>query len=67
VTWSRSCSSANADALFGGGGDETLDGHAGDDLLTGGAGVDRFRGGLGNDVATDFSGLQGETQDGTIP
>jgi VCBS repeat-containing protein len=55
------------DTLIGGVGFDTLNGDAGNDSLTGGIGPDRFSGGPGTDVATDFTPLLGDTQDGTIP
>src|SRR6185295_7799056 len=39
-----------ADALFAGGGGDTLNGLGGDDMLDGGLGADTMAGGLGNDI-----------------
>jgi Ca2+-binding RTX toxin-like protein len=44
--------SADANGLFGGGGDDTLRGQGGDDTLAGGDGDDRLFGGEGNDRLT---------------
>jgi hypothetical protein len=56
-----------SDTLNGGNGNDILRGSSGSDTLTGGAGGDFFSGGTGSDVATDFSLVEGDTQDGTIP
>ena len=61
------CGGNGNDILSGGDGDDTLAGGAGDDRLTGGPGADRFSGGTGTDTATDFTAVQGDTSDGTIP
>jgi len=67
---------AGSDLLLGQNGDDTLSGQAGNDLLcggrgndrlTGGPGADRFSGGPGNDLATDLTPGEGDSQDGTIP
>ena len=55
------------DTLSGGAGNDSLAGAGGDDRLTGGIGADRFSGGQGKDRATDYTALDGDTTDGTIP
>jgi VCBS repeat-containing protein len=55
------------DTLSGGAGNDSLAGAGGDDRLTGGLGADRFSGGPGNDRATDFTAIEGDIIDGTIP
>ena len=53
----------NADALFGGGGDDVLRGDDGDDLLVGGIGADTLEGGGGADT---FFFDRGAVNDGAI-
>jgi Ca2+-binding RTX toxin-like protein len=54
------------DTLDGGIGNDILDGGNGNDTLTGGPGADSFLGGNGSDTATDFTPIQGDTQDGSV-
>ena len=55
------------DTLRGAAGSDRLEGGNHDDTLTGGFGRDSFSGGPGTDTATDITGSQGDTQDGTVP
>jgi VCBS repeat-containing protein len=61
------CGDSGGDTVSGGAGDDSLGGGSGTDLLTGGSGADRFSGGSGTDTATDFTAIEGDTSDGTIP
>jgi VCBS repeat-containing protein len=61
------CGDSGSDTLSGGPGDDSLGGGSGSDRLTGGSGADRFSGGSGTDTATDYTAIEGDTNDGTVP